>query len=203
MLASWTCLTPSSSTTLGVTDVFVSHGQMDTSSLLQGDIIIDVHLLGALTYQEILLGTPSAGNAEPQAWTIPKSPIRGDAMVLSHSCEIATENGVKVTSIILAPLRDVSTATKPDRLAELIESNLIATSGAKASYLKYFYVEPNPSLSYPKGAVVDFSKLFSVRKTSYAYLLERKRLELSDEVRMEMSLKLALYFHRDSSENAA
>ncbi len=176
---------------------------MDATSLLQGDIIADVHLLGALAYQEILLGTPSAGNAEPQAWTIPKGPIRGDAMVLSHSCEIATDNSVKVTSIILAPLRDVSTATKPDRLAELIESNLIASTAAKASYLKYFFVEANPALSYPKGAVVDFSKLFSVRKTSYDYLLERKCLELSDDVRLEMSLKLALYFHRDGSKNAA
>mgnify|MGYP001138909842 CR=1 FL=1 len=187
----------------GVTEVYVGNDLVDAGTLLQGDILIDVHLLGALTYQEILLGTPSAGGTEPQAWTIPKPPIRGDAMVLSHSCEVATENGVKVTSIILAPLRDVSGATKPDKLAELIESNLIASSGAKASYLKYFYVEPHTLLSYPKGAVVDFSKLFSVRKTSYEYLLERKRIELAEATRQEMSLKLALYFHRESAKNAA
>jgi len=187
----------------GAIEMYIAGHQVARDSLVQGDILRDIHILGALCYQEILIATPSTGEAKPLSWSVPKEPIRGDALVLSHSCEIAVENGVKLTSVILAPLRDVSKATAPAKVQELVESNLIDQSGAHSSFLKYFYLDPHAQLVYAKGAVADFSKLFSVRKTSYDYLLSRKVLQLTDEVRFSMSLKLALYFHRAAKASAA
>jgi hypothetical protein len=182
--------------------VFVPGHLADLNTLLQGDVLKEVQLLGALSYQEILVASPVTGGGQPQNWTVPKPPITGDAMVLSHSCEVSLENDVKVTSIILAPLRDVSKATAPDKVRELIDSNLIDQANPEASYLKYFYLQPHEQLAYTQGAIADFSKLFSVRKSSYAYLLSRKVLQLDDATRFSMSLKLALYFHRNDEEAA-
>jgi hypothetical protein len=182
--------------------MYIAPQELDGSSLLQGDVLRDIHLLGALHYSEIFLSTPASGG-DPQGWTVPKPPLLGDAVVLSHSCEVARENGVKLTSIILAPLRDVSSATRPDKLDELIASNLIDSSNPTASYLKYFYLEAHHALKYTKGSVIDFSKLFSVRKNSYDYLLSRKVLQLTESTRDSMALKLALYFHRSQESCAA
>ena len=93
--------------------MYVPNAELDASSLLQGDIVKNVQFVGALHYGNIAYATPAAGG-EPISWTVGKPPETGFAMVLSHSCEIARENGVKLTSIILAPLRDVSGATPAD-----------------------------------------------------------------------------------------
>jgi hypothetical protein len=118
-----------------------------------------------------------------------------DIAVLSHSCEVDRANGVKVTSIIVAPLRDLHTATVPAKIEELKASNVIS-EGTEASYLKYFYLLPNGKLQHKTGAVVDFSKCFSIRKNAYDYLVSRKVLQLADDARDAFALKLALYFHR-------
>ena len=117
-------------------------------------------------------------------------------MVLTHCCELDRENENKVTSIILAPLRDVHDATRKEKVEELIQSNDLTQPGVTASYLKYFYVQGHDNLEAKSGAVVDFSKCFSVRNKGYDYLLDRKLLQLTDNARGSMSLKLALYFHR-------
>jgi hypothetical protein len=124
-------------------------------------------------------------------------------MVLSHSCEIARDNAIKVTSIILAPVRDVSGATPREKLRELIESNFIDRAQPESRYLKYYYLEPHHKLPFQDGAIVDFSKCFSVRKNSYDFLLARKAVQLLDEARDSMALKLSLYFHRQQAPNAA
>lgn len=183
--------------------MFVATTDVERSSLLQGDILTGIQLLGALNYNEISHSMPATGKGSPVAWAVSKPPAVGDAMVLSHSCEVAQENGVKLTSIILAPLRDVSSATPKDKMKELIDSNLIDQSGAAASYLKYFYLEPSHLLSYQHGAVADFSKCFSIRKNSYDFLLAAKVLQLQEPTRNSMALKLALYFHRSQQPSAA
>lgn len=176
--------------------MFASPAQFDPSTLLQGDILVDVQILGAMNYGSIHHHTPVTGTGAPGGWTVAAKPAVGDAIVLSHSCEVARENAVKVTSIILAPLRDVNSATQADRLQELIDSNLIDVTNPQMTYLKYFYIEPAAQLSYARGCVADYSKCFSVRKNSYDYLLGKKRLQLLDGTRSSLSLKLALYFHR-------
>ncbi len=183
--------------------MFVAPGAIDGSSLWQGDIIRGVQILGAINLNSIQFLTPGVGQGDPAGWTLPAKPVIGDAMVLSHSCELDRANGVKVTGIILAPLRDLSTATAPEKIEALISSNLVDQTSPEASFFKYFYLEPNAELTYQTGAVVDFSKCFSVRKQSYEHLLQNKILELTPAVRFSMSLKIALYFHRDQARPAA
>jgi hypothetical protein len=174
--------------------MYLAPQELDSMSLRQGDIISNVHLLGAIN----LNGIEYTSNLEqkPTAWSVRNSPTLGLAAVLSHSCEIARENNIKVTSVILAPLRDLNSASEKDRVEELKNSNLI-TEATTATYLKYFYLEPHELLpAFPAGSVIDFSKLFSVRNNCYDLLLRNKILQLSDVSADAMSLKLALYFHR-------
>lgn len=176
--------------------MFLGDEQIERGILRQGDIISQIHLLGAINLNSINYSAPAVGSDEYISWLIPAAPKFGDAMILSHSCEISLENRVKLTSIILAPLRDVHKATDPERVQELITSNLIDRDDPKPSFLKYFYVPPNPKLKHNTGAVVDFSKLFSVRNQSYNTLLEKKIAQLSEDAIASMALKLAVYFHR-------
>ena len=152
-----------------------------------------VHLVGCLNLETIAIAKDGTGRE--LNWIIPKPPEYRDAAVLSHSCEIAPENGIKLTSVILAPVRDIDGATEREKIAELIASNAIAP-GAAWTFLKYYYLNPNERLQYAHGAVVDFSKCFSVRKNSYGYLVNKKVLQMTPESRSSFALKLALYFHR-------
>lgn len=175
-------------------------GDQDTTTLRQGDIISNIHLLGAIDLTSVEYLSDHQADSKPRAYQI-RTPEYGDAMVMSHCCEIDQANTVKVTSILLAPLRNVNRATHPNRVEELKSSNLIDVNKTEASFLKYFYISENPAIEFKNGAVADFSKLFSVRKSSYNYLLENKVAQLSDDMRYSMSLKLALFFHR--AKNAA
>lgn len=175
--------------------MFFSDDQIERDVLRQGDIIAQVHLLGAINLNSIQYS--SAMNSENYlGWAIPLPPKFGDAIVLSHSCEIAPENRTKITSVILAPLRDLNTATSEDRVKELIDTNLIDRTKPQASFLKYFYLPPNPNLKYTEGSIADFSKCFSVRKQSYDLLVKNKIAQLSRDSVSSLALKLALYFHR-------
>jgi hypothetical protein len=173
--------------------MYLDLGDVERHALRQGDILRDIHLLGAITLTQIAYTVDF--KQKPIGWSVRNEPKFGSVAVLSHSCEIALENQEKVTSIIVAPLRDVSHATKPDTVDLLKNSNLIS-EGLAASFLKYFYLEPNPVLPFPQGAVVDFSKCFSLRNKDYGFLLERKRAQLQPEIAEMFALKLALYFHR-------
>lgn len=175
--------------------------KIEKGVLRQGDVVSEIHLFGAISLNSIHYSAPATNPDNYSGWAINTSPKYGDAMVLSHSCEISLKNRVKVTSIILAPIRDINTATDKSKIAELIESNCIDRDNPQASFLKYFYLDPNLNLQYSSGAIVDFSKIFSLRKNSYDDLLTKKVLQLSDEDVSNMSLKLALYFHRKDINN--
>ena len=168
--------------------------EFETGALRQGDLIGDVHILGAINPGGIqYIGGAKAENST--GWFINNPPFCGEAVILSHSCEIAPENQIKITGIILAPIRDVESATEAEKVQELIDSNLIEET-TQASYLKYFYLEPHEKLPHRRGSVVDFSKCFSVRKNYYESLLKRKKLQLQLNIAQSLALKLALYFHR-------
>jgi len=176
--------------------MFLSTDNTNYDSLFQGDIINDIHILGAINLNSIQYSAVYNQTENYQSWHVLSEPKFGHVMVLSHSCEVSLENDIKVTSIILAPLRDVNQATDPRKIKELIQSNLIDKANPKASYLKYFYIEPHSDLPFTSGSVVDFSKCFSVRRQSYEYLRKNKVLQIKDTTRNSLSLKLALYFHR-------
>lgn len=175
--------------------MYVEEAALDRTSLYQGDVIVEVQLFGALTLSSVTFTVDNQGTRN--GWIVPQRPDFGAAMVLSHSCEIDRANVVKVTSIILAPLRDINKVTRPEKVAELIASNAIDENTAY-SYLKYFYVPGLDLIGFPDGAVVDFSKCFSIRNKSYELLLEKKKAQLKDESAASMARKLALYFYRSN-----
>ncbi|MBU2648707.1 hypothetical protein KKI24_28625 [bacterium] len=176
--------------------MFLDAANIEKNSLRQGDIIRGVRVLGAINLKAIQFSTDISG--EEKGWSFAGVLKIADVMVLSHSCELDRSNNMKVTSIIVAPIRDVDPATRKDKLDKLIESNYLE-KGMGFSYLKYFYVEPNDNLEHKKGAVVDFSKCFSIRNKSFDYLLENKILQLDSDIARSMSLKLGLYFSRSYS----
>jgi hypothetical protein len=179
--------------------MYLDDSEIERDVLRQGDIVENVHFLGALNLNCInVIDTPNSAN---HPWFYNEKAVLGPAMVLSHSCEIDSSNGIKLTSIILAPLRDIDKATSNDKRDELIGSNII-TDTSKASFLKYFYIEPDSHLKYSNGAVVDFSKCFSLKKDSYEHLLKNKVLQLTEKTMQNMALKLAFYYYRTTAQAA-
>jgi hypothetical protein len=176
--------------------MFLAPEDIERHCLRQGDVIRGVHLLGALNINTISYACIANKPGEYTSWGYPNAPVFGDVIVVSHSCEIALENKTKLTSIILAPLRDLNKATSPEKIQELIDSNIIDPENPESSFLKYFYLPPHDELQYEQGAVADFSKIFSVRKQGYNTLLEKKVAQLQEDTVSSMALKLALYFHR-------
>ncbi len=174
--------------------MYVQSHLIDKQKLFQGDIIKKIHLLGAININSINYSTDL--NKNVNGWAVLNPPIYSDAVVISHSCEISKENGLKFTSIILAPLRDVKSASSKEKIEELKNSNIIS-EGIEFSFLKYFYLEPNPELEYSQGAIIDFSKCFSLRNQSFDYIVERKFLQLEGSIVSKMALKLSLYFYRN------
>jgi hypothetical protein len=173
--------------------MYFEETSVEIDRLRQGDIVKDVHALGVINLNGISYITDEQGNKK--GWTVLDLPIFTNVMVLSHSCEIDLTNGIKLTSLILAPLRDINSATRQDKIDELKASNIIKP-GITQTYLKYFYIEPHPNIYHENGSVVDFSKCFSVRKNCYDLLVKNKVAQLKTDIANSMALKCALYFSR-------
>ncbi len=176
--------------------MFVPDSEIETNALRQGDVLRDIYLFGAINLKNV--------NAESNVLTGPTMSLNyrstagtGAGIVLSHSCELDPENSDKVTSILLAPLRDVNSATRPDKIEQLKNSNVIPEEGnAPPSFLKYFYLDPLPTISFQSGCIVDFSKIFSLHKSSMEFLRERKVAQMRPEMAGALTRKLALFFYR-------
>lgn len=179
--------------------MYLDPNSTEADALRQGDVIQDVELLGAVNLDSIQKTINSRD--EVVAWSMNTPLKKAAVMILSHSCEIALENEIKVTSIILAPIRDINQATSPDKIREVKKSNFVDPNNPRESYLKYFYLEPHEKIRFTDGGVVDFSKLFSVHKSSYERLIEKKILQLRPEIALQMAFKLALYFFRRAQES--
>lgn len=180
--------------------MFVPAEQAELNRLKQGDIVADVPLLAALNPGAIHILNTATG--EGAGWQVPNKLEFGLAAVLSHSCEIAVENGVKLTSIVLSPLRSAASASSPEKLELLKSTNFI--EGAEASFLKYFYLPgAAPLPDAPGGYVVDFSKCFSLRKNYLETLIKKKICEMDAATRDQFSLKLAVFFSRQGAKIAA
>ncbi len=174
--------------------MYLDNSSFEGGVLRQGDILQDVHAVSAINLNSIQY-TNDSTRSKIVSWTLPQEPRFSYVMVLSHSCEIDKANTIKLTSIILSPIRDINSATSPDKIDELKRSNIIET-GTEASYLKYFFIAPHPLIPHSEGSVVDFSKCFSARKNCYDFLLSKKILQLKPDIAQKMALKLSLYFYR-------
>ncbi len=180
--------------------MYVDSNNFEKQVLRQGDIVRNVKVLGALNPYGISVHLND--NNEPTGWSSTQILKFADVIVMSHSCEIEPKNKIKLTSIILAPLRNIDGATSPEKKQDLIDSNYLKP-GTEASFLKYFYLIPNPELEHQNGAIVDFSKCFSVRNKCYRNLVENKIMQLDIEAASAMALKFGVYFHREYSKDSA
>ena len=177
--------------------MFLLDENVETNVLRQGDILADVLLVGAINPAGIRTTAALGSEDDPVSWTVEKKPEFGHAMVVSHSCEIDPENEVKLTSVLLAPIRDVNSATAPDKVQDLIDSNIIEGDEEQSSFLKYFYLPANAALPFDRGSIADFSKIFSLRNNYYEELVARKKLQMDPDFTSKMALKLGLYFYRE------
>lgn len=177
--------------------MYLTKDEMISTELRQGDILREIQIFGAIHYGSIQLITNQT-TKENVAWQSSTRPSIGYAIVLSHSCEISKENGIKLTSVVLAPLRNIETASRPEKIEELIASNDL-NEASEFSYLKYFYLEPSDDLPFPKGAIVDFSKIFSIKKDSYDFLLAHKVLQLNDRTQISLAKKHAVFYFRTTA----
>lgn len=178
--------------------------ETEYGTLRQGDIIRGIHCLGAINLNTIIYGAPNTATdtrKDALSWTVNNPPSIADVMVLSHSCEISLDNKIKLTSILLAPIRNAHNATAPHMLKTLIDSNIIE-DGLEGSFYKYFYLTPHAGLEHKDGAIVDFSKSFSVRNKSYNELASNKIIQLTDMIVDKMALKLSLYYYRTQKSTA-
>ena len=173
--------------------MYLLESNIENTVLRQGDIVSEVQYFGCINVNNILMHLNADG--EKESWSFKIAPVFGPAMVISHSCELDPSNGIKITSIILCPLRDINKATSPDKIEELKSTNLI-NENTETTYLKYFYIQPHSYLPFPDGAIVDFSKCFSLHKSSYENLVSKKILQLNDDIADNMALKFSLYFFR-------
>lgn len=180
---------------------FVNASEIERETLRQGDIALGVHLVGSICFKDVSVPSSVVAESTFKHWSVAGELLTGPVIVLSHCCELDRQNGVKLTSIVLAPLRDVAKATAPEKVQEIIATNEITRDTPNFTYLKYFYLPPAGPLPFPRGCVADFSKVFSVRKSSYDIVLSKKVLQLTDSTRESMSMKLSLYFYR--MQNAA
>jgi hypothetical protein len=167
--------------------------EIEANILRQGDIIENTQILGAINLRSITFINNYKN--EPEGWQCKAKPVFSYAIVLSHSCELDPSNGIKLTSIVLAPLRDIDTATEKTKTEDLKNSNLLI-KGIKYSYLKYFFLEPHPKINFSNGCVVDFSKVYSLRKESYNSILEHKIIQLEESMVENIALKFSAYFYK-------
>lgn len=175
--------------------MYLPDERIEKSVLRQGDILSGTLILSATNLNAVNFIVDSEGKR--LGWTVLNEPQFGAAMVISHSCEIDPGNVGKIQTIILARLAKLSSTVPPDRVESLKQSNNLTTDST-SGFLRYFWLEPDSRMpEFPDGAVVDFSRCFSVRQQSYDLLLGKKRIQLEEETVNALSFKLSLYFYRE------
>ena len=105
--------------------MYLAGDQAEKDVLRQGDVVSGNHILGAISLEAISYLEKDDAKI---GWCVQAKPVFGPVVVLSDSCEIDPGNDVKVTSIILAPARDVSKATEQGKIDELRASRLASSS---------------------------------------------------------------------------
>jgi hypothetical protein len=118
-------------------------------------------------------------------------------MVLSQCCDLELRNRKLVAlAFIIAPLFEIpkSTVAEADKYAALKQN-------IPTEHTSYFYVEAQPPL--PTEYRVDFARVASIPNTEYDVALKNKVLQLSDEMRIRLKLKLSHYGGRPTPEELA
>lgn len=85
---------------------FLETASIERDSLRQGDLIREIHLVGSLCFKDVSVPNSVGGGQSQKWWSVHGELPTGPVVVVSYCCEIDRSNAVKLTSIILAPVRD-------------------------------------------------------------------------------------------------
>lgn len=193
----------------------ISTGRMFTETpnlneLRQGDIIQGLYypLMKCKTIR--LLGEPTDSGAETSDtlslsataerksgfyWFPAQIPVfRGHSVVLSQCCDLERRNGNQdAIAFVIAPLKEIPRLIRsdPDRLDRLKENSL-------RHYVNLFYIPHHPPLS--QDYIIDFNMVVSIPQGEYDFALSKKILQMTDEARVCLKLKIANHFGRPADE---
>jgi hypothetical protein len=156
----------------------------------QGDVLKPTLLLkGTLDFPEC---TPPLKNKKCKMSLDIESPF---VAVLSHDCDVSSENIGKRDFIVVSPLHSISAGRK-EFLKKSGVDNLTSLNVVKpgVAFVNLFYYGPDPKLN-DMECLVDFTNVFSLNAGSVDVESD-KVLELDKSTRKSFASKLSLNFHR-------
>ena len=122
--------------------------------------------------------------------------LRTPAMLMSQCCDVAFENRagkIKRRYLVIAPL----TKTPPD-LKKNEDDFEALTQNPLDRFLNYFYVPKTDP--FTTDYIADFSRVVSLRSSEASFILRRKVLQMTDEMRVVLKLKFSFFFGRTVDE---
>ena len=169
-----------------------------SDDLRQGDVCYDwVFPRWLLT--EYLVASDASGPPSRAVIHVLASGSNLPVMVLSHDCEIENPRnriGLAVAPILPWPFGDDFGS---DESLDLMRSKSLSPDSTY-EYIQFFPVQvPEKEEAEPTWQVVDFSGMMSASpaRKVVPLLKARKRLEMLEETRGDLKLKLAAFFGRD------
>ena len=156
----------------------------------QGDVLKPTLLLrGTLDFPECI---PPSKNKKCKMSVDIDTPF---VAVLSHDCDVSSENKGKRDFIVVSPLHSISEGNrnflKKSGIDDLTELNLVKPGVA---FINLFYYGPDPKLN-DMECLVDLTNVFSLNAGSVDVESD-KMLELDKSTKESLASKLSLNFKR-------
>jgi hypothetical protein len=167
-----------------------------TAELRQGDVCFEWPFPKWQLNGYSVAADPSGGNPTTALIGLHEQGVKLPLIICSHDCDLENYRarlGFIVAPVLQWPFPDLGS---DDSLA-LISSAVIGDDGSY-DYINLFPLKLEPDLA--DWRVVDFSGLTSVAspKKTTPVLLKAKRLEMTDETRVNFGNKLAAFFIRSA-----
>ena len=189
----------------------------DLTCLRQGDILANIPFPQLVTEKTVFLGAASLERVgdlifNPHSRIIRALPMYtcqveariGFAAVISQCCDLEPREGNRITqpTIALARLAPIpgSIANDPQALADLRTNSDPRILGAK--YLNLFHVPAHDRVDGGEW-MVDFGQVFSIPSSEFPSILQRKVLQMDDDLRIRFKIRLSASFARITPEEAA
>lgn len=159
-------------------------------ALRQGDIIKNVPYIKPVSPHALAVRPLPQKPKEPLSIVIETAYT--SAVVLSYCCELSETNSPgKISSIILAPLREIIEVINNTQLDALKQGNKLAAD--TKTFAKLFYMEPGANVI---ESVADFSHIYTLSRGYLQTLKQNKIAQMDDTTRSLLSEKISYYFLR-------
>jgi hypothetical protein len=189
----------------------------DMTRLRQGDVLANIPFPQLITAKTAFLGEASLHRPadlafNPSLVTVRELPMYtcqlqarvGFAVVLSQCCDSEPREGNRIEqpTIALARLAPVpkSILNDPSSISDLRSNADPRLPGA--GFLNLFYVAPHDRLA-GREWMIDFNQVFSIPSTEFPAILDRKTLQMNDDSRIRLKVRLSASFARFAEEEWA